>query len=81
MDKCDPFLERNLARLEMRFEERYRVSVEKQSRRIEDGKPKHLTVLRSMNENKGRLETTRMLRQILLKETTKPNSYRKENDE
>jgi hypothetical protein len=61
----------------MRFEERYRASVEKQLRRREDGKPEHQTVLRSMNENKERLETTPILRRILLEKTNKSNANKK----
>jgi hypothetical protein len=64
----------------MRFEERYRASVEKQLRRREDGKPEHQTILRSMNENKERLETTRMLRRISLVKTNKTNAARKKKE-
>lgn len=70
MDRDDPFLERNLARLEMRFQERYHVSTEKERSRRQEGRTPHQTTLRSMNENKERLETTRMLRRILLEATT-----------
>lgn len=72
-------MERNLARLEMRFEERYQVSAEKELNRREDGKPPHQTILRSMNENKERLETTRTLRRILLVEAKKSNADKKKS--
>ncbi len=65
LDVVDPFLERNLARLEMRFEERYLASLEKEARRKEAGKPAHLTILRSIEENKERLEVTQELRRHL----------------
>ena len=80
MDKDDQFLERNLARLEMRFQERYHASAEKEMNRRDEGKAPHQTTLRSMNENMERLETTRMLRRILLEETTKPNADKKKRE-
>ena len=52
----------------MRFEERYQASAEKEAKRREEGKPPHQTILRSMNENKARLEATREIRRILLEE-------------
>jgi hypothetical protein len=64
----------------MRFEERCQTSVEKELRRREEGKPPHQTILRSMNENKDRLETTRTLRRILLEEATKPDADKKKNE-
>lgn len=70
-------MERNLARLEMRFEERYQASVEKELNRREEGKAPHQTILRSLNENKERLETTRTLRRILLEETKEPDADKK----
>ncbi len=72
-------MERNLARLEMRFEERYLASAEKELKRREEGKPPHRTILRSMNENKERLETTQTLRRILLEEPNKPTADKKKN--
>ncbi|MBK8193484.1 MAG: hypothetical protein IPK76_09820 [Lewinellaceae bacterium] len=64
----------------MRFEERYQASAEKELNRREEGKPPHQTILRSMNENKDRLETTRTLRRILLEETNDPNADKKKNE-
>lgn len=72
-------MERNLARLEMRFEERYQASAEKELNRREEGKAPHQTILRSMNENKERLEATRTLRRILLEETKEPDADKKKN--
>ena len=80
MDKGDPFLERNLARLEMRFQERFHASAVKELNRRDEGKAPHQTTLRSMNENMERLEITRMLRRLLLEETTKPNADKKKSE-
>ena len=80
LDRDDPFLERNLARLEMRFQERFHASAAKELNRRDEGKAPHQTTLRSMNENKERLETTRILRRILLEETTEPNAGKKRNE-
>lgn len=66
LDQDDPFLERNLARLENRFLRRYMDSVKKRQKRQEEGKPPHKTVLRSIEENRQRLETIRTIRQALL---------------
>ena len=65
LDTNDPFLKRNLARLEMRFQERYQSSMEKENERKEKGRPAHKTILRSINENKERLEMTKQIRRIL----------------
>jgi hypothetical protein len=64
LDPEDPYLERNLARLEMRFEERYECSLKKETERKEQGKPAHKTILRSMEENRSRLEAVRQLREL-----------------
>jgi len=64
LKKGDPFLERNLARLEMRFEERYECSLKKETERKEMGKPAHKTILRSLEENRSRLEAVRQLRNL-----------------
>lgn len=73
-------MERNLARLQMRFEERYQASAEKEINRREEGRPPHQTILRSMNENKERLETTRTLRRILIEETNEPDADKKKKE-
>lgn len=65
LDKDDPFTERNLARLEMRFKERYEASLEKEERRKEKGKPPHKTVTQSVEANRLRLEAVRQMRQFL----------------
>lgn len=62
LKKGDPFLERNLARLEKRFIERYEDSLKKETKRRGRGRPMHKTVLRSLKENKERLEIVRNLR-------------------
>ena len=67
LDKNDPFLERNLARLEIRFRERYESSLEKEAKRKEQGKPPHKTVLQSVEDNCQRLEDVRLIREFLLK--------------
>jgi|GEM_PF-1777373 len=65
LDPADPYLERNLARLEIRFAERYKCSLKKEIERRELGKPAHKTVLRSQEDNKERLEVVRQLRNLL----------------
>ncbi len=65
LEKDDPYLERNLARLEIRFRERYQASLEKEEKRKEQGKPPHKTVVQSVDENRQRLETVRLLRAFL----------------
>lgn len=65
LDRDDPFTERNLARLEMRFKERYEASLEKEERRKEEGKLPHKTVTQSVEDNRLRLEAVRQMRQIL----------------
>jgi hypothetical protein len=65
LDPTNPYLERNLARLEMRFIERYECSLKKEAERQEQGKPPHKTILRSLEENKSRLEVVRKLRELL----------------
>ena len=49
----DPYLERNLARLEKRFTQRYLASVEKDNVRRASGKSSHPTTLQSMEHNKA----------------------------
>lgn len=65
LDKDDPFTERNLARLEMRFKERYEASLEKEERRNEEGKPPHKTVTQSVEDNRARLEAVRRMREFM----------------
>lgn len=62
LDTADPYLERNLARLEIQFAERYHASVEKEQKRREQGKSPHKTIMQSMEENRLRLEVVRALR-------------------
>jgi hypothetical protein len=64
LDKDDPFTERNLARLEMRFKERYESSLEKEKKRKGEGKPPHKTVLKSIEDNWVKLEAVRRMRQF-----------------
>lgn len=64
----------------MRFQERFHASAAKELNRRDEGKAPHQTTLRSMNENMERLEITRMLRRILLEETTKPNADKKKSE-
>lgn len=73
LGKESPFVERNLARLEKRFEARYIASVEKAAMRSKEGKPPHQTTLRSLAENKERLETTKKIRQVLLEKQAEAN--------
>lgn len=68
LDRDDPFLSHNLDRLEKRFRERYFSSVEKNRNREKGGKTPHLTVVKSMEDNKNRFIMTRLLRCIILEE-------------
>jgi len=77
LDGETPFVERNLARLEKRFEERYRASVEKATMRAGEGKSPHQTTLRSLAENKERLEATKRIRQVLIEKTNEFNAKSK----
>lgn len=74
LDAADPFLERNLARLEMRFEERYECSLKKETERKEQRKAVHKTVSKSLLENKGRLEAVRELRHYFAQRTICANA-------
>jgi len=65
LDATDPFLKKNLARLELRFAERHQASLEKNAKRKEAGRPDHLTILRSIEENRKRLEATQELWRLL----------------
>lgn len=66
LDAADPFLERNLARLEIRFRERLEDSLKKKTVREEQGKPPHRTVLQSIEENRARLEVVKLIREKVL---------------
>jgi hypothetical protein len=68
LNKDDPFTERNLARLEMRFKERYESSLEKEERRKGEGRPPHKTVTQSVEDNKVRLEAVRQMRQFFVRD-------------
>jgi DNA-binding IclR family transcriptional regulator len=54
--------------LEKRFRERFYSSVQKDIKRRSKGKPSHTTTLKSIKENKERLEQVRKLRYALLGE-------------
>jgi hypothetical protein len=62
LDKNDPFLRRNLNRLEARFRDRYYSSVQKDVNRRKKGKSSHKTTLKSIAENWDRLEEVRKIR-------------------
>jgi hypothetical protein len=66
LDRFDPFLERNLARLEIRFRGRLEDSLKKKTVREEQGKPPHKTVLQSIEENRERLEVVKLIREKVL---------------
>ena len=68
LDKDNPFLKRNLDRLEKRFKGRYRASLEKNLERRDNGKAIHKTVLKSMEDNKKRFLMIRIIRHLLLEE-------------
>lgn len=67
LDKNDPFLSRNLDRLEKRFRERYFVSLEKNRKREKKGKSPHQAVLKSIEHNRHRFIMVRLLRNLLIK--------------
>jgi len=56
LDTSDPYLKRNLSRLEIRFRKRLEASRQKDSKRQASGKDSHPTTLKSIKENKDRLE-------------------------
>ncbi len=66
LDKDNPFLKRNLDRLEKRFKKRYHASLEKSLKRKDNGKTLHKTVLKSMEDNKKRFLMIRIIRHLLL---------------
>lgn len=68
LDKENPFLKRNLERLEKRFQQRFLASVEKKVERKKEGKPVHQTVLKSIEENEKRILMVRLLKTALLEE-------------
>ncbi len=62
LDRDNPYLKRNLDRLEKRFRERYYSSLEKKEKREEEGKIAHTSVLKSISDNKKRLLMVKILR-------------------
>ncbi|MEM9897264.1 MAG: hypothetical protein AAF789_12925, partial [Bacteroidota bacterium] len=68
LDPEDPFLQRNLSRIEGRFRKRYFESLTKNENRIAMGKPPHTATLRSLAQNKDRFEQVRLIRHELLGE-------------
>jgi len=66
LDINDPFLEYNLCRLENRFYQRYLASIHRNSKRQKQSKPSHATTLQSIEENRQRFETVRLLQYFLL---------------
>lgn len=69
LDTSDPFLERNLARLEKRFGQRHQLSVTRETLRQQSGKSPHKTTRLSIEENKNRLEAVKQLRRALYEAT------------
>lgn len=57
----------------MRFVERYEGSLKKESERREKGKLVHKMILRSLEENKERLEAVRKLRSIFAQSLIRVN--------
>ena len=66
LDKNDPYLRRNLNRLEDRFRERYYSSVQRNLQRKKKGKSSHKATIRSIEDNKKRFEEVRRIRHKLL---------------
>jgi hypothetical protein len=69
LDPNNPYLAYNLARLENRFLNRYSESLEKERIRKEQGKPAHKTNIKSIEENKERLDKVRELRAVYTENT------------
>jgi len=65
LDIDDPYLQRNLSRLEARFRSRYYSSVQKDLNRKKNGKPSHKTTLKSIEGNRRRWEEVRHIRTVL----------------
>ena len=65
LDANDPFLRRNLNRLEARFRERYYSSVQKDLKRRRKGKDSHQTTIKSIQENRKRLAEVKAIRYAL----------------
>ena len=74
LDRNDPFLRRNLNRLEARFRDRYYSSVQKDVKRRKKGKASHKTTLKSIAENWDRLEEVRKIRSLVLDQQTPEKS-------
>ena len=68
LDRDNPYLERNLERLEKRFQQRFLGSIEKKKERESEGKKIHQTVLKSIEENGKRVLMVRLLKTVILKE-------------
>lgn len=66
IDRNNPFLRRGLDRLEDRFRKRYYSSKQKVKARERAGKKPHAASLRSIDENRERFETVRIIRSVLL---------------
>lgn len=75
LDPNDPFLRRNLNRLEARFRDRYYSSVQKDIKRRKKGKPSHRSTLTSIEENRKRLENVQQIRKKLLQTEVKSIDY------
>ena len=74
LDVNDPFLRRNLSRLEARFRERYYSSVQKDVKRRMKGKPSHSTTIKSAEENKARMLEVRQIRNALFENDSEPET-------
>ncbi len=66
LDENDPYLRRNLSRLEDRFRKRYYSSVQKDIKRRKKGKPSHKSTLKSIKENRQRLNEVKHIRTTML---------------
>ena len=66
LDRNDPYLERNLARLKKRFKKRYLDSVQKDNNRKKNGKLSHITTIRSIENNRRLLNEVRVLQKLLM---------------
>lgn len=64
LDQDNPYLKRNLDRLEKRFRERYSSSLEKKEKRELEGRIAHASVLKSISDNKNRLLMVKVLKRF-----------------
>lgn len=67
LDRDNPYLERNLERLEKRFRQRFLGSIEKKKERENEGKKIHQTVLKFIEENRKRVLMAKLIKVIVLK--------------